>query len=341
MTSKYIATGILASLLAGCGGGGGGGGVALQPTSAAAPAAVQITEANALPVGAHAVETAQDTSTSQGTVGLLGGVQVESAAQQHQPLPWLLAQVARAAAGTAPTALATGISVDQTESCDAGGSIRVSGNVSSSSGLSRGDNVQMRATACVMRVGSITMTIDGSMSFAVTDGFLPASGNPPFRVVLSVITDGLAVREGTTSVTSTGDASLDWTEASTGTTLVATGNALTSRVGGRGSTLRNYRQTVLTSGDSIRGSVSGTVETDSTRIGPGGGSYTLATLTDLQWRALDPSPTAGVLGVTGAAGSQLRITFAAGSATVTVDANGDGTFERTFTTTAADLRSRL
>jgi hypothetical protein len=70
----------------------------------------------------------------------------------------------------------------------------------------------------------------------------------------------------------------------------------------------------------------------------------LATLTGLQWRALDPSPTAGVpgvTGVTGAAGSQLRTTSAGGTATVTVDAHGDGTFERTFTITAAGLRSRL
>ena len=49
----------------------GGAGAAL------APVAIQITQANAKPVGAHAADSAQNTGAAQGSIGLIAGVQIQ------------------------------------------------------------------------------------------------------------------------------------------------------------------------------------------------------------------------------------------------------------------------
>ncbi len=106
--------------------------------------------------------------------------------------------------------------------------------------------------------------------------------------------------------------------------------------------LKNYSQTVGINGSVVTGSLSGTVETTSTKLGANGGSYTVATPTPVVWNAATRALTAGVVKVVGAGNSQLVMTVGSNNTvTIQIDANGDGMFEKTVSSTASELASLL
>jgi hypothetical protein len=182
----------------------------------------------------------------------------------------------------------------------------------------------------------------------VASGFLPQSGLAPFQVTLAITTSNLSVKTAAQTSTSNGDLQLAWnqTTASNGT-ITASGNALTSSLatasGTRSTTLRNYSQTETTNGTTVTGTLSASVESTSTLLGSAGGtySYTISTPTALQWTTTNANPTAGVIKVVGANSSQLQVTYSAGGVVLSIDANGDGTYEKTVSTTAAELKGLL
>jgi hypothetical protein len=104
--------------------------------------------------------------------------------------------------------------------------------------------------------------------------------------------------------------------------------------------LRNYSQQLTINGSIATGTLAAIVETDSSRLGNGTTSYSISTPTPVVWNLATRIASAGVVRVVGANNSQLLLTVNPDTtATIQIDANGDGAFERTITTTAAELAS--
>jgi hypothetical protein len=103
-------------------------------------------------------------------------------------------------------------------------------------------------------------------------------------------------------------------------------------------TVRNFSQTLLINGNTDTATVSGTVETDSSKLSTGTVSYTISTPTPVTWDATTHNATAGVIKVVGANNSQVLVTINGDSSvTIQLDANGDGVYEKTITSTTAEL----
>jgi hypothetical protein len=145
------------------------------------------------------------------------------------------------------------------------------------------------------------------------------------------------------TVVANGDARLDWTaNSASGQTIVSSGTMLSSRETINGSVhttvMRNYTQQLTINGSTATGSVSATVETDSAKLGNGTTSYSISTPTPVVWNLATRVPSAGTIKVVGANNSQLLLTINAdASATIQIDTNGDGAFDKTITSTAAEL----
>jgi hypothetical protein len=326
-------------LLSACGGGGGGGGsgttgVTPQPTSA-----LSINETNAKPVSANALDTAQNTSATGGVASPLG-VQIDTAGG-GTPTMQVIAEAARFASGAfSASTLPSGVAVSQSASCPFGGTAAISGNIASSAGLSAGDSFSLIMTNCGVSTGTSTAVMNGSMTMAVAAGSLAGI---PFHVVLAVTATNLSVATGSVTVVSNGDTRLDWTaNSATSQTLVASGTSMSSRETINGAThtttVRNFSQTLLINGNTDTATVSGTVETDSSKLSTGTVSYTISTPTPVTWDATTHNATAGVIKVVGANNSQVLVTINGDSSvTIQLDANGDGVYEKTITSTTAEL----
>lgn len=331
-------------LLAACGGGGGGGGTGSTPIDASGPQSVAITETNAKPVAANALDAAQNTSATRGANGVPVGVQVDSGTAATQ-LEWI-AQAARFAASSFSAGqLPVGVSVNQTVNCRLGGTMAISGNVSSASGLSQGDSFTITTSNCGLVAGTTTMVMSGQMQVTIASGFIGTT--LPFHVVMQTTATNLTVTSGGITVVANGDSRLDWSATSASSqTLAATGARMTNAETISGlshtTTMRNYSQSITINGASLTGSLQATVETTSSRIGATPVQYTISTPTPVTWNSGTRAATGGVIKVMGAANSQLLLTINSdGTATIQIDANGDGTFEKTITTNTAELAGLL
>ena len=116
-------------VLASCGGGGGSAGGGSGGIGGGGPQSVAITENNAKPVAANAMDATQNTSATSGAT-LPVGVQVDAgpAATNLQ----LMAEAARrAAASFTAGGLPAGVSISETDACSGGGTVTINANVSS------------------------------------------------------------------------------------------------------------------------------------------------------------------------------------------------------------------
>lgn len=323
-----------ALFLSACGGGGGGDSSTSGSTSGStstAPA-VAITSTNAKAVAANAVEVTADGEYATGASALVLGAQVDSGAEVGAVR---LASIARRMVTLTPAApsLATGVAIDQSTACPSGGTLSISGNVSDSgTGISAGDTVTYTAAGCKMDPYS---TLNGKMTITFhTD--LSAASTFPFRMSMSFTIENFTVSDSSGSETINGDMRMDVSaSSSTSETITVSGAALTSG----NSKLFNYSVSVSESGGVTTQTVSGTVETTSSHLGGSAVSYQVSTLTPMTYTA--SGVTGGVVKVTGN-GSALLITVTAlNSFKLEVDANGDGTYEATLTTTRTELEALL
>jgi hypothetical protein len=329
----------LALVLSACGGGGGGGGggttgVTPQPTQA-----LSINETNAKPVSANALDTAQNTSATGGVASPLG-VQVD-AGNGSAPTLQAIAEAARfASSAFAASTLPRGVAINRSNVCPMGGSITINGNVAGSTGFSAGDSFTLTMANCGMQLDASTAVMNGSITMTVAAGSLT---DVPFHVVLAVTVTNLSVTTGGVSVVTNGDTRLDWTSNSiTSETLIASGNSMSTRETINGAThtttVSNFSQTLVINGNTNTSTMSGTVETDSSKLGSGVVSYTISTPTPVSWDSTTNRATAGVIKVVGANNSQVLVTINGDSSvTIQLDANGDGVYEKTITSTTAEL----
>lgn len=338
MISSFRALALVSTfVLASCGGGGGGGGSTGTGSAPSGPQPVAITETNAKPVAASALDAAQDTSATEGA-GVLG-VQVDAGGSP--PVNFrLIAESVRFAANTfSAAALPVGTTVSQTSNCSLGGTVAISGQVAGTNGMTAGDSLSITFNNCTETAGT---TMNGQLTVTLQSGSLTAL---PFHVVIATTATNLTVTSNGTTAVSNGSFTLDWTASSeTIQTITVSGSTMSSRETVSGTThtttLRNFSQTVSINGTSVGASLSATVETDSSRLGGTAVTYTVSTPTPVVWNESTGTVTAGVVKVVGANNSQLLVTVNADtSVTLQVDANGDGVFEKTITSTTAELAS--
>ena len=171
-----------AAVLAACGGGGGGGGAAPPPagdlTYAGNQQAAVVGPRNASRLAAIALDVAGDAARADGTVTLLKSVDGQAAGTPSAPaMPGLqglrpFVDAARVASrGEAPR---TKAAVDDTQPCDGGGSVRVTGQLDDA-GIG---SIQATYAACTIAgaqvTGAMTIRIDGwSMAYGLpTDATL-------------------------------------------------------------------------------------------------------------------------------------------------------------------------
>lgn len=338
---RTIALTLISSLvLAACGGGGGGG------PSVTAPQAVTINESSAKPVAANALGAVQGTSATEST-NLLTGVEVQNEGGANPASLRAMAETARFASGSLAGrggSMVTGVTSSETIDCPLSGSLTVSGTVSGSEGMVAGDNVTLTANNCSMNVDGVTTTMNGSMAFTVVSGSITST--LPMNVVFSMVATNFSVTAGSTTVAVNGDLRMDLRMTSTSETIVASGTSLSNTLTEGGATytdtLKNYTQTFTYNGSVVTGSLSATVESSSSQLGSGGGSYTVTTPTALVWNESTGTLSSGVVKVVGANGSQLVMTVnSSTSVTIQIDENGDGTFEKTVASSQTELRNLL
>jgi hypothetical protein len=161
---------------------------------------------------------------------------------------------------------------------------------------------------------------------------------------VSTTVSNMSVTTAGVTAVANGDVRLDWNAtSSTSQILSASGTTMSSRetIGGatHTTTLHNFNQVLTISGSTYTGTLAAMVETDSSKLGTAGTvSYTISTPTPVVWDAATRAATAGVIKVVGANNSQLLITIHSdGTVTIQIDANGDGVFETTITSTVAEL----
>jgi hypothetical protein len=342
MTSAFRALALASAIVvASCGGGGGDSGTGTGGLSSATPQ-IAITESNARAVSANALDATQNTAATRGATGLPVGVQVNGGgAPGTLAVITQVVQLARTSA--IARGLPTAIAIDETGACPLGGTISVSGRVASNAALGPGDAVSITTNNCIVSAGGSALQLNGQLSISVVSGSI--SGTLPFHVVIATTATNLSVSANGVTAVANGDARLDWT-ASTATvqTIASSGTTMSSRETINGSThttvLRNYSQQLTINGSIATGTLAATVETDSSRLGNGTTSYSISTPTPVVWNLATRIASAGVVRVVGANNSQLLLTVNPDTtATIQIDANGDGAFERTITTTAAELAS--
>ena len=353
MNIKNLSLGLITTaILVGCGGGGGGGSAPTAGTTGgggsgttATASAVVITESTAKPIGAHASQAAQSGASSQNALSLTG-VQVE-ASEAGTAVPQVLWAVnaARsfAAGGVRGLASASGVVVNEPPvNCTYGGTIKLTGNVASEEDLTPGDVLTFTATGCNQSVNGVTSVMNGTMTLRFNSFSETAT---TFAANLTFTATSLSIKTGSTTVVMDGEQTLDMNETTASTTLAISGAKITSTISTPTSSQTTswigFRHAFVVSGTTVRGNVSGTVESNSTRLGASGGSYTVSTPADLVWSTTTGAITSGTLKIVGAANSQMQITYSASGATVAVDANGDGTYEKNLAATADELKSLL
>lgn len=336
-------------LLVACGGGGGGATPAASSAGSTAPTAVAITESNANAVGGHALDNAQNTTATQSGAGAATGVQVETqASEPAQNATLVTLETIRGvldASAAAQAGMVTGVTItNRSVNCPLGGTLVVNGSIASSSGYSTGDQVTIDASNCKLSVAGVTNTMNGRFAMTVVSRSAPVY---PYRIVMAFTMTDMSVQDSTKTLLSNGDVRMDYSATSTSIeSLTASGSAfaskLTSGSTSRSTTWKNYTEVLTRNGNNMTNGLSASVETDSTKLGPQGGSYTITTPTPVAWNLVTGVVSAGVVKVVGANNSQLLATVSANnSLTVQIDANGDGVYEKTLTRTVSELRAAL
>ena len=307
-----------ATLLAACGGGGGG----TQETSPPASQRAAITAQNQAVV---ADETVSSALAPVETLGA-GGVTPKSSGGR----PPVLALARRYFAALPSLALPGGgtwtkAQETQTIACSGGGTITVTANDADNNGaLSAGDSVAMAFDNCVEPEGRV----GGSLQFAVS-AYDASSGSMGATLAFnsfSLAAGGDAVNANGTLAMASSITSSDRWSLSLSTSQLTVGGTIAGRTETR--QLSDYSATVSQepSGTTVLTRYQARGDLGSSAIS--GGSVHFETTTPFTVTGAASTPSSGVMQVTGAGGSALRLTaLADGQLQRELDADGNGSFE--------------
>ncbi|MES2877093.1 MAG: hypothetical protein V4713_01635 [Pseudomonadota bacterium] len=327
---KYLALVLSTSVLVACGGGGGGGAtVSLAPTPTAAlnmsnqTAAAQDTTSTAfMPIwGTRELTGAQVTDES---------VLFSIARDQLDKLPTYMANAQA-------NQTLTGAVQSQTSSCPLGGSLTVSVNdADNSTLLSAGDSFTIVYSNCVLN----SATLSGSLGFVFNS--LSGSYQSPASTNYTL---GITMNYGNFTVTGSGliasmNGSMTFAAIANGVntlseTISTPSLTVSGTYGGltRSRSLTGYSATVTKIPDVTYGylksySMSGAVTSSALSAQ----AISFATSTPLVLRGTDGYPSSGVMVISGANNSKIKLTaLSSTQIQQDLDANGDGSYETTST----------
>jgi hypothetical protein len=320
-------------IVVGCGGGGGGGSGPTPPATA-----VVVTQANSVSVAAAGYRGASNLNDSGVNGALSAGGVILAPASGRFSIAQFAAHQLESAAGRqfSAAALPAGaiVSVPMTN-CLVSGSWSASFNDADSSGtFTVGDTLSITFANC----NDAGATLNGAMSMTYTavSGTLGGMGDRNLGANFTLT--NLSVTQGSLVESLTGDFALTaaTTNSNQAVAVTLSGNSLSDTVNGRTETLSGYNFALtLNFTNSTRlagtGSFAATGRLTSAALG---GYVDFATPTPFSGDITLPAPMAGVLTVTGKNSSAARLT-AVDSVTCTIetDANGDGTYESSTSTT--------
>lgn len=310
--------GLAAIILCACGGGGGDSGGGLVTGG---PLAL-----NSGNYVTAAQETMSVTFYMDGSGGLVTGAQAGSAphllrnalANARRMGHWL---------ELAPQSV-TGATITTSESCSGGGSVSLSINDANGNGVvDVGDSIRLVALNCVEQ----GETMNGAMSVTVTASSGSASSGGNYSMGMGITLENFSSRSATG--VSTGNGRMDFTETQAGSTLTtivqARSVSVVNTIGNASSTrsLSDYTVQSVTTTTAGVASVSLSVNGTFTSTALDSKSLTVSTLRPFVSTASSIYPTSGQFQVTGASGSNLRLTAQAANVLIELDADGNGNFE--------------
>ena len=314
------------ALLAACGGGGGGSGDAGAGADGTVPL-LALTDANSKAAAYNALINISNPGPQGGATAVVTGTnptsKSASASTLEPPSHVALSLVRLAVSGWRGGS--TKVAVNEAVDCEGGGSVRAEGEMAAPPNLSTGDRVTLIATNCKPSPNS-QETVSGRV--AVTVQALGTDVND-----VSLEYEAFSLRGAEFSVTLSGDSRLRTSGAST-TQLTGTRLALSTTLGTQTTLLRwlDYRLAAEPVNGVVGGSLSARVETLDSRLGTEWVGYTLST----------PSPAtrelrSGAVRLQGQ-GSAMLVQFEDdGNATLQLDADGNGSYERSTTYTRQQL----
>lgn len=348
---KLVAIVLSSSILVACGGGGGGsttatpvgggGGGSTTTTPVASTGSTSPATPTAVLNSSNQSVAAQD-AASTAFMPMLGAQTLTGAQTTDESV---LFSIARDQLGKLPSYLAdakanstlTGVVQSQTAACPSGGSLTASVNDADNNGvLSAGDSMTIVFNSCVLSSGTVT----GSLGFVINtlSGNYQSNRSTNYNIGVTMDYRNFTVTSSGLMASINGSMSLDAT-ASGINTLSETISTPSLTVSGtyagvtRSRSLTNYSATTTRAPDATYTyltsySINGTLTSSALSLQ----AISFATSTPFVRRATDNYPSSGVMVITGASNSKLRITAQSNSQVMEeLDANGDGTYESTST----------
>lgn len=310
----------VAATLYGCGGGGGGGGGSAPPELSA------ITEANATKSVAVAYSAAAALFDSSATSAMLiTPTSLKSTARETPgAVLFSISQLRaiegrRATGGKSDEAFSTKAPVDETEECENGGTVRMVGNVQDQEDflLSTGDHATLTFSHCEIE----GLTIDGRV--AMSDVVVGAMTSARFDF------SGVSFSVGGETAGLDGGFRLSMpTDADDSAPITVTLRDVSLRSTVNGQTLTLSGVAADTTFDVASGSFSYTM---SGRVADSASGVSLSLATALPYAGVGDDLTAGDMTIEGAKSSRARaVVSGPNQLTISVDADGDGNFEKQF-----------
>ncbi len=322
-----------ALLVTACGGGGGGGTTAATvPTAVTPPVTapvtppvtttpvvvppvstlVAISTSNAKAIAAVALDATTYPFASLGTVGMLGII------NNHALSTLFLGPKA----------------------CTGGGSATVIGSLASPFRITPGDSLTANFTNCsAIQVLGLPLAMTG----AFTSIFSTATAT---RLVSATTIENFTFNTLLRSYQLSGDQSVDYDGANASATIfILAGKSLairsTTAAVVRNTTWKDYSQAYLPLGSDVSFSLSSTIQTDNTNLSLLGGSFVITTTAPVI-RSAAGLLTSGAISLVGASAARINVSVNLdGSATLAIDANGDGIIEATQTITSIEMINLL
>lgn len=318
------------SLLVACGGGGGG---SSEPLAQSATP-LTITESNYVGVTQSVLEGTNDlNSLSSGSLSVLSGVQLEA---QPVWLPAVVSQVKNIKNIQVPNGVhLVGVESGVPERCDISGTSTSTLIDQNGDGKpNAGDNVAITFNNCVNSDG----TINGSLS-AVIHTFVDGVANANNEFELSINLNNFSVVSGGSSTFVSGDLRLKWVDSNNEETLKLSASKISSSSTVAGVTksfgLSGFTATLI---DGVNGD-SQTYAGNLSMSAYENKGVSIETTDSWLFRERAEYPYRGQMVLTGQAGSKVRLTAQSSSAVyLELDANGDGTYEKSETRTWASLQ---
>lgn len=334
---KYLAIALSSTLLAACGGGGSSGtagtaGTASTDSTAVAP---QPSTPTAVLTVANQNLAAQDTSSSSFMPMLatqtLTGAQSTDESVLFSVVREQMDQIGNYLANAKSNNSLVGAVETRTQACPNGGSLSVTGiDADNNNMASAGDSIQITSNNCAMGAGKLT----GSLGFVINS----ASGefmSSNYSAAMSITFGNFTVTTSQLSATANGSMNFSVTANgynSSSARITTPSLSVSGTYAGvaRTRTLSNYNAAFTRSPSSSGYLTSYTLEGYLSSSSFSSQAISFTTPTPLVARNSETYPSSGVLMITGANNSKIRLTpITNAQVRQELDANGDGTYEST------------